>query len=65
MEEVRATIKGSLELDNLERAQLLYTMRLFKEAVEKAHHLIKEGKEQREIVTVRGSARIASGKGTE
>jgi IS605 OrfB family transposase len=49
-EEARATIKGRLEFEDLERARLLYTMRLFKEAVEKAHHLIKEGKEQREIV---------------
>jgi len=48
-EEARATIKGSLELGDLERAKLLYTMRLFKEAVEKAHHLIKEGMPEGEI----------------
>jgi predicted transposase len=44
--EARATIKGRLVLDDLERAQLLYTMRLFKEAVEKAHHLIKGEKNE-------------------
>ena len=32
----RATVKGRLELGRLERAKLLYTMRLFREAVEKA-----------------------------
>ena len=42
MAESRATIKGRLELEDLDRAKLLYTMRLFKEAVEKAHHLIKK-----------------------
>jgi len=47
--EARATIKGRLELEDLERAKLLYTMRLFKEAVEKAHHLIKEGISEGEI----------------
>jgi len=48
-EEARATIKGKLELEDLDRAKLLYTMRLFKEAVEKAHHLIKEGISEGEI----------------
>jgi len=37
-------------LDDLERAKVLYTMRLFKEAVEKAHHLIKKGLSKGEIV---------------
>ncbi len=49
-EEVRATIKGKLELEDLERAKLFYTMRLFKEAVEKAHHLIKKGIPKKEII---------------
>jgi len=49
-EEARATIKGKLELEDLDRAKLLYTMRLFKEAVEKAHHLIKEELPKEEIV---------------
>jgi len=49
-EEARATINGRLELGDLERAKLLYTMRLFKEAVEKAHHLIKEELSRRKIV---------------
>jgi len=49
-EEARATIKGRLELGDLDRAKLLYTMRLFKEAVEKAHHLIKEELPRRVIV---------------
>jgi IS605 OrfB family transposase len=50
MEEARATIKGRLELGNLERAQLLYTMRLFRDTVEKAHHLVKRGLERKEVV---------------
>ena len=50
MAEPRATIKGRLELEDLDRAKLLYTMRLFKEAVEKAHHLIKKGISEGEIV---------------
>lgn len=50
MEEVRATIKGRLELEDLECAKVLYTMRLFKEAVEKAHYLIKKGLTRNEIV---------------
>jgi IS605 OrfB family transposase len=50
MDEARATIKGRLELGDLERAKLLYTMRLFRDAVEKAHHLIKKGIEKKEIV---------------
>lgn len=49
MEEARATVKGRLELDNLERAKVFYTMRLFKEAVEKAHHLIKKRLSENEI----------------
>ena len=49
-EEARATIKGRLGLGDLDRAKLLYTMRLFKEAVEKAHHLIKEELSRRKIV---------------
>ena len=49
MAEPRATIKGRLELEDLDRAKLLYTMRLFKEAVEKAHHLIKKGASESEI----------------
>jgi len=49
MAKSRATIKGRLELEDLERAKLLYTMRLFKEAIEKAHHLIKKGVPEREI----------------
>ncbi|MBC8522202.1 MAG: IS200/IS605 family element transposase accessory protein TnpB [Methanomicrobia archaeon] len=49
-EEARATIKGKLELEDLERAKVFYTMRLFKEAVEKAHHLIKKGLSKGEIV---------------
>ncbi len=48
-EEARATIKGKLELEDLERAKLFYTMRLFKEAVEKAHHLFKKGIPKKEI----------------
>ena len=48
--ETRATIKGKLELEDLERAKVFYTMRLFKEAVEKAHHLIKKGLERKEIL---------------
>jgi len=50
MEEARATIKGRLELEDLERAKVFYTMRLFKEAVGKAHHLIKKGLSKGEIV---------------
>jgi len=42
-EEGKATVKGRLELGRLERAKLLYTMRLFRDAVEKAHHLKKRG----------------------
>ncbi len=49
-EEARATIKGKLELEDLERAKLFYTMRLFKEAVEKAHHLFKKGMPKKEII---------------
>lgn len=48
-EEGRATVKGRLELGRLERAKLLYTMRLFREAVEKAHHLRKKGVTEEEI----------------
>ena len=48
-EEGRATIKGKLELGELERAKLLYTMRLFREAVEKAHHMKKKGAAEKEI----------------
>ena len=48
--ETRATIKGKLGLEDLERAKVFYTMRLFKEAVEKAHHLIKKGWIHKEIV---------------
>ncbi len=47
--EGKATIKGRLKFENLERAKVLYTMRLFKEAVEKAHHLIKKGLSEKEI----------------
>lgn len=50
MEEARATIKGRLELEDLERAKVFYTMRLFKEAVEKAHYLIRKGQIHKEIV---------------
>ncbi|MDI6886924.1 MAG: hypothetical protein QMD22_11435, partial [archaeon] len=49
-EGARVTIKGRLELEGLERAKLLYTMRLFKEAVEKAHHLIKKRIVKKEII---------------
>jgi len=45
----RATVKGRLELGRLERAKLLYTMRLFREAVEKAHHMRKKGVAEKEI----------------
>lgn len=48
--EARATIKGKLVLEDLDRAKVFYTMRLFKEAVEKAHHLIKKGLTKGEIV---------------
>ena len=45
----RATVKGRLELGRIERAKLLYTMRLFRDAVEKAHHMRKKGVAEKEI----------------
>jgi len=40
------TIKGRLKFDNKEdKAMLLYTMRVFKESVERAYVLLKKGVE--------------------
>jgi len=50
-EEVRATIKGKLAFDSdFDRALLFYTMRLFKDAVEMAHNLIRKQLKKNEIV---------------
>ena len=52
IENIEVYFDGACEPVNpgdLDRAKLLYTMRLFKEAVEKAHHLIKKGMSKREI----------------
>jgi len=50
-EEIRATVLGKLDFENGEnRALLLYTMRLFRDAVEFAHNLLKKGLSKNQIV---------------
>ena len=50
-EEIRATIKGEIEFENaMDKALLLYTMRLFRDAVEFAHNLLKKGLTKNQIV---------------
>ena len=49
--EARATIKGKIEfLSDVDKALLLYTMRLFKDAVEFAHNLLRNGLKKNDIV---------------
>lgn len=49
--EVRATIKGRLEAEDLaSKALLLYAMRNFRDAVEFAHNLLKKGLKESDVV---------------
>jgi len=50
-EEARATIVGKIEFENdTDKALLLYTMRLFRDAVEFAHNLLRKRLPKKEIV---------------
>jgi len=58
-EEVRATINGKLVFNSdFDKALLLYTMRLFKDAVEMAHNLIKKKLKKNEIVKLLTSRKL-------